>query len=39
MVEVWDLIDIKKERTGIFHERGEEDLIPEVCITLLFRYG
>ena len=29
MAEVWDLIDINKKRTGTFHERGEEDLIPE----------
>ena len=28
MVELWDLVDINKDKTGVIHERGKEDMIP-----------
>jgi len=29
MAELWDLYDANKNMTGVIHERGKEDLIPE----------
>lgn len=29
MAELWELVDINKEKTGIIYERGKESLIPE----------
>lgn len=29
MKEIWELVDINKEKTGVIHERGKEASIPE----------
>ena len=29
MAELWELVDGKKNKTGVIHERGKEELIPE----------
>ena len=29
MVEIWELVDIRKHKTGIFHERADSERIPE----------
>lgn len=29
MAEKWELVDRKKNKTGVIHERGKEDFIPK----------
>lgn len=29
MAEIWELVDINKNKTGVIHERGKEDSIPQ----------